>query len=245
MSDKRFVLRTKYTDQNHPNQADASRLADSEQVALLADVASLGPQAPSLRAIFDAGRQLGLNLSQPGPWDAEKMALALTDSNLPCVGGTWRQHVDGAWKRVRRPDASCLADRCHAWREALDGLVMGAGDTLRYSRHSQGSDPFGAEKCVDVLYDVRDAARWRWADVPAKLEQRLQPLLAQLAKTQAVLKLHGYAEGTLFAQIEDQHPQLGGHRYGLLLESIQRFIAREIPEISLREMSPQAVWTGD
>lgn len=205
-------------------------------------------QAEQEREAFDASRSVGLRWrADHTALTASELAFTLQASGLPCIDGRWQAVPDQPGVQVLRRPACQIRNPgyCNRWREALDGLVMGAGDSLRYSRHSHGCDPFGAEECVDVLYDLTDAARWRWAPVPAQLKLRLQPLQHQLGKTRAGLTLHGYAEGQLFAQIDDQHPQLGGHRYGLLLESIQRFMAREMPEIVLREMSPQAVWTGD
>lgn len=198
-------------------------------------------QAQQERLVFDVSRLVGLAWRKnKGPITAFKLAQKLSSAGFPCISGNW-QAVPGAAQVqiLRRPPCQALSPGyCYRWREALDGLVMGAGDTLRYSRHSHFSDG----ECVDLLYDITAAEHWRWAVVPEVFRQKLEPLLAQLAHRHAHLKLLGYAEKVIFCCLEDKHPQLSGHRYHQLWASITRFARREIPEIGLQEMSPQAVW---
>lgn len=218
-----------------------------EAYGLLEVPASLSceQQESQERAIFDQSRELGLKrqASEGRPMTSSELSQALTQSHLPCIGGQWSllEGQSDVWELRRSPCQTLASGYCHLWREALDGLVMGAGDTLRYSRHHH----FTAGECVDLIYDLENSPHGRWAAVPESLQNRLQPLMKQLEETQAGLKLQGYAENTLYCQIEDLHPQLSGHRYAPLLDSIQRFMSRVAPEVRLREMSPQAVWAGD
>jgi hypothetical protein len=185
-----------------------------------------------LRAIFDAGRELGLSLGQT--WDAQALAQWLSTAGLPCLSGDWRLRADGAWE-LRRPP--CAGADCERWREACDGLVMGLGDSLRYARHFKGE----AGECLDLLYEDQDL---RWARLPEALVTALDPLQASLQRHQAGLELQGYAEGTVYYRLHDTHA-LRAHRRGFLLGSVSDFAARQLPGLRLCETSPRAIWEGD
>lgn len=185
-----------------------------------------------LRAIFDAGRELGLSLGQT--WDAQALAHWLSSAGLPCLSGAWQARSDGAWE-LRRP--ACGSADCERWREACDGLAMGAGDSLRYARHFKGE----AGECLDLLYEGQDL---RWAQLPEQILTALAPLLASLQAHQAGLELQGYAEGTVYYRLHDTHA-LRAHRRGFLLGSVADFAACRLPGLRLCETSPRAIWEGD
>jgi len=192
--------------------------------------------------IFDACRKLGLESSaqQAAYASPAELASELSQTDLPCIGGPWSQLAAQVWELRRSPCQTLSAAYCALWREALDGLVMGVGDSLRYARHSH----FSEGQCVDLLYDL-SAGDQRWGEVPAALIQKLQPLQDKLQRSQAQLKLLGYAEQTLFCLLEDRHQAFASQRYGFLLQSIQRFAQAQLFPVRLQEVSPQAVWTGD
>lgn len=192
-----------------------------------------------LRAIFDQARRLGLEMRRQGAWQDVQMADWLSESDLPCLGGQW-QTLDQGGHALHRPSCALRPTACDVWREALDGLVMGAGDSLRYARHFSGE--FG--ECVDLLYD-EEKVNQRWADIPVALQQPLLRLQERLAVHQAELEWLGYAEGTIYYRLQDRHPQLQGHRHGFLVNSVTDFAATELPEIKLFEASPRAIWDGD
>lgn len=219
---------------NNPVQNGGLKMIQTEQQK----------QNQELRQAFDSGRDSGLQLrhDNQGPLSTRDLAHVLSRSALPCVGGTWQEQEPDVWILQRPPCQRESAHMCAVWRESVDGLVMGAGEEARYSRHSHFEDP--DELCVDVLYTI-DKPHWRWASLPQKYHFMMQELQADLATHQAELTILGYAEGQIFYTLKDSHPALAGHRHGFLSESLQHKAKAFHAEVRLIEMSPRAVWNGD
>lgn len=197
-----------------------------------------------LRKAFDSGRTSGLQLkAEKGvPLSCHDIALILEQSNLPCISGKWLESVPGVWILQRSPCQQENRHICDVWRESVDGLVMGAGENARYSRHSSFGDP--GERCVDVLYPA-DKPQWRWGSVPEIYQPLLQRMNQILAQHQAEIVVFGYAEQQLFYQLKDHHPFLHGHRYRFLVNSLEQLATQSDPPLHLVEMTPRTVWMGD
>jgi hypothetical protein len=197
-----------------------------------------------LRKAFDAGRNSGLQLKGENldPLSCTEIALILERSGLPCISGPWQEIEPGVMRLKRVPCQRENTHICDVWRESVDGLVMGAGENARYSRHSSFADPGPA--CIDMLYP-EDQPQWRLAAVPEAYQPLLENLNAELAKYQAEIHVLGYAERQLFYQLKDHHPALAGRRQGFLELSLQKWLSESEPRLKLVEMSPRAVWNGD
>lgn len=197
-----------------------------------------------LRHAFDKGRLSGLQLKNDSqhPLTTSEIARLLRASKLPCIGGNWQEVEREVWLYQRLPCQFKSQHFCQIWRESVDGLVMGAGDHARYSRHSQFLDP--GHGCVDVLYPD-SKAYWRWTDLPEAFQGPIEELQAELARHQAELKILGYAERQVFYQLQDRHPHLAGHRQGFLKQSLQHQLTLKGLELQLVDMSPTAVWSED
>lgn len=197
-----------------------------------------------LRKAFDAGRNSGLQLKAENldPLSCTEIALILERSGLPCISGPWQEIEPGVMQLKRVPCQRENTHICDVWRESVDGLVMGAGENARYSRHSSYADP--GSSCVDLLYP-EDQPQWRLAEVPEAYQPVLERLNADLAKHQAEITILGYAEAQVFYQLKDHHPVLAGRRQGFLELSLQKWLSESEPRLKLVEMSPRAVWNGD
>lgn len=197
-----------------------------------------------LRKAFDAGRMSGLQLKAENgdPLSCTEIALILAQSGLPCISGKWHDLEPGVWVLKRPPCQRENRHICDVWRESVDGLVMGAGENARYSRHSSFADP--GELCVDVLYPEAQP-QWRLTSLPKTYHPLLETLQATLARHQAEIVVLGYAEQCLFYQLKDLHPVLGGRRLGFLEASLGQLVAQAEPCLKLVEMTPRAVWNGD
>lgn len=195
------------------------------------------------REIFDVSRQIGLEQIQDNePWSTKKIALFLSASGIPCVGGEWEYVEKGLWQLARQGCDSACDRVCHYWQEAADGLVMGLGDSARYARHQCRAN--GDPQCVDVLYD-RPLHDQRWGSVPADMLKELNTLEATFSQHQFRVEWLGYATGTLYYKLHDNHSQLASHRYENLITSIAKEIQRHFPELKIQEVSPRAVWQGE
>lgn len=86
-----------------------------------------------LRRVFDYSRKFGISASRYLGMSLEVQDLVeiLQASPIPCFRGNWRSHnsayvLERIGCEVVR-DVGNLA--CDYWREALDGLIMGVGET--------------------------------------------------------------------------------------------------------------------
>lgn len=197
-----------------------------------------------LKQAFDQGRISGMQLKaeHQKPLTPSELAKVLKESGLPCIGGSWQEIEAGIWELRRIPCQRDNIHLCHVWRESVDGLVMGAGESARYSRYRNFEDP-GSE-CVDVLYPESES-QWRWDQFPEAHLNLLETLKTQLSEHLAEFVFLGYAESKIYYRLIDHHPNLSGHRQGFLTHSLQTMLSKENSKLELCEMSPRAVWQGE
>lgn len=211
-----------------------------------------------LRNVFDYSRKLGVSASQylGLSWEISDLADVLSLLKVPCVGGIWRDHNSAKVLERKGCDvgAGLGAFGCDYWREALDGLVMGVGDTERLARHrSQGH---GDDSCVDVLFiekagppprvvsSGRQASSRRFGPLPEGLEESLREVCERFQAMKIHLVLEGVSENILYYRLDAQEGVLCGAGGKLLHESFIRALARVNPCLIARDASPLAVYGG-
>ncbi|MFN8576392.1 MAG: hypothetical protein U0354_06005 [Candidatus Sericytochromatia bacterium] len=200
-----------------------------------------------LRDIFDISRKFGLKFLSENKLDyldIKQFQEILEVLDIPCLSGVWSSDSDKAFSIKRdKCEYKEKALTCLFWREAIDGLTMGLGDSLRYSRHK--SRYFSKDKeCVDVIYDS-NKINLRWDKVPEDISIKFQPLIEKLNTKQVELNFIGYAEKTIYYKIKDSNENLSGFRRKFLIETIEKFCSEKVPEINLFEISPRAVIEGE
>lgn len=199
-----------------------------------------------LRAVFDHSRALGRSAARRFGLSFEPADLAelLGAGAAPCFRGAWAPSG-----RALRLERGGCADplggfRCDYWREAADGLVMGAGDDARLARHQ--SFGHGDPACVDVLFDDGPwlapvpPSRPRFAPVPAGVREQLAPVVRLFEQLGATLTLEGLNEGVLHYRLESKDP-LCGATGRTARERLAAEVARRIPGLALQDTSPLAV----
>ena len=155
--------------------------------------------APGLhRKLFENGVRLGEGFRR-----VEKRAVSmaelpavLTALEAPCLRGAWETAGPTAWRLERPPcRAGCEAPTCDAWREAVDGLVLGLTGGARHTRTSSAGH--GQATCVDVVYeDAQSPLRY------GELDVALVPTLESVQKfvrnfRGADVRFLGVSEGVL------------------------------------------------
>lgn len=232
---------------------DPRELAERWRRARGAALGTAGDEYLALAAVADgeldrALREVGLNSFRLGrsaaahhPAADEPAALAalLGASGLPCLAA--EPVVEGDLLHFRR--AGCgLADRlgarvCDYHREAIDGLVCGLSNRLRFARlASRGR---GESACEDLLYDAsRPAARF--APVPAEVGEHLAAPLRRLAEQGFSIRLLGIAERRLFVAADAGRGTACGPAR-LYLDLLASHLARRFPDLDLVDATPRAV----
>jgi hypothetical protein len=121
---------------------------EDEGLRLAAEV----DEAELHRRLFETAVRVGA-LGQQAlgrPLHASELPALLAQLGAPCLeSGAWTM-LPGqpGWRFTRKPccgGESCQV-RCDAWREAIDGLVLGLTGRLRYSAGEDHGDP-----CVSVV----------------------------------------------------------------------------------------------
>lgn len=219
--------------------------ASEEERALLQKIPP-GQREAVLRSVFDFSRRLGVSLSRHLSLSvgARDFADLLPMIASPCYAGRWRIHNEA--QVATRSGCGFIEGLgsfgCDYWREALDGLVMGASDDVRLARHR--SVGHGDADCVDVLFYDQGSGpkpgRHR-GEVPAEYVQGLEVLARQFQEKGIVLKWEGYSEGILFFRMEAGAKPLCGAGGKLMHDALKGEVTKFFPGVELRDGSPLAV----
>lgn len=201
-----------------------------------------------LRHIFDISRKFGLKILSEHNLEylnIKEFKELLYSLSIPCLSGSWEFDKTQTSFSIKRNtcEYSNKPLTCLYWREAIDGLVMGLGDTIRYSRHKSMYYSQDSE-CKDIIYD-RNFTDLRWDTIPEDILTKFHPLIDKLSKKQVEINFIGYSEKTLYYKIKDSNDNLSGFRRKFIIETIEKFCSEKIPEISLIELSPRAVIEGE
>lgn len=199
-----------------------------------------------LKSVFDLSRKLGVSLSRHLSLSLETQDFAdlLPLIASPCYAGHW--HIHNEAQVATRSGCGFIEGLgsfgCDYWREALDGLVMGASDDVRLARHR--SVGHGDADCVDVLFFDKGSGpklgKHR-GEVPAEYSQGLEVLVRQFQEKGIALKWEGYSEGVLFYRMEAGAKPLCGAGGRLMHGALQGEVKKYFPGVELRDGSPLAV----
>lgn len=156
----------------------------------------------------------------------------------PCLGrGRWEAAGEGAWRLVRPPcTEQCERATCDAWREAIDGLVLGLTGGARHTRTS--SVGHGQTQCIDLIYsDAENPLRY------GEIEENLVPILESVQKfvrrfRGADVRFLGVSEGVLLYQF-DTSGCSGGRTPAQAL--VEQLLEKKLPHLKVRELSPRPV----
>ncbi len=238
-------------------------IGDKSLAARELDLLSKVPKAlqdQALRKVFDYSRQLGVSVSRFLGLSLETSDLSeiLASTQIPCFQRQWRSHNE-ALVLERKGCVSLSALKsfgCDYWREALDGLIMGAGDTERLARHR--SLGHGDQECVDVLFaenysvprvvsrerSSKSTSLKKYGPVPSELTQELEEISKRFEKMRVCLHIDGFSEGALYYRLETDEGVLCGAGGKLLHDSFCKELAKKFPEILAKDSSPLAVYGG-
>lgn len=219
--------------------------ADTPDDALLAD-ALTADAAGAQRAVFDNSLRLGRGYAavEGSMATFADLATTLPELGVPCAARTARAPDDGSaamyLERDACPAAAHGASGCDFFREALAGLVLGMSDGILHTRHE--SVGHGGARCVDAVY-LDPEWRERHGTIPDELRPGLEAALATLKMfdSRARVELLGVAEGTLHYVVKSA----GGAGTLHVGGTLERLIRRRAPALSLREVSPRAVFTDE
>lgn len=198
------------------------------------------------RNIFDNSRLLGLGLAKKFgvTFDLLDLRKVLTNSAIPCVNGTWESR-ESAEVLTRNgcnycPNIGSFA--CDYWREAIDGLVMGLGESERFVRH--GSVRHNDSKCIDVFFlesHKRIKGSVAWGKIPSHIAPILNSICLEFEnENKVVIETKGMKEGILYYELKtptDIECGMGSN----LIKSFQDKIQNSFPGLQLMEITPKAV----
>ena len=199
-----------------------------------------------LRLVFDHSRLLGASLSRSLrlTFELQDFRNTLEQSNISCVLGKWDSR-DSAKTLTRRGCDFCPragVDACNYWRESIDGLVMGLGESERYVRHASIRN--GDSACIDVFYldsDRHSKASLAWGPLPEHMSSALEEICTDFENTMKTpVLLMGINEGVLYFKFKRATDKLcgGGQILGTAFE---RKVQNKYPGLRTQEITPRAV----
>lgn len=188
------------------------------------------------RARFDVSRLLGASLARylRRPLGLAAWREILPRLSSPCLRGA--VVVDEGGGVVLRRGGCAEAGRCDAWREAIAGLVLGAGDGVLVARHR--SRGHGDAECVDVLYTDAEHGP-RFGAVPPAMRDPVAEAARSLARFGVRVRFVGLSEGTLYYVHADARGCAGDTPSVEL--AVEREIRRRLPGLAVRDVSPRPV----
>lgn len=190
--------------------------------------------------VFDNSLRLGQSLVRfyRTPITLDTLARELPSLGTPCLqGASTRPSPDEPAFYVERrgcDGASRLV--CGYYREAIEGLVLGATGGLRHARHESRSA--SAERCLDVIY-LDPESPLRFGPIPPEIEPALTSAKRQARAftSSCELSFLGLSEGVLYYEIK---------RHGCgdelsLAGLVERAVARKLAGVVCKEVSPRPV----
>lgn len=223
----------------------AARLAALRQGGETAPESALLPQrAPTqdpevLKGVYYNARKFGHSALRYFAllWDTDDVRDVLSQADVPCLQGQW--HTDGSTVVVERQGCGlpqqCGAWGCDYWQEAIDGLLMGLGDTVRHTRHRSAGH--GDAGCRDV-FTPGEAQQVAYGPVPAEMAQTLATLAQQYVPTHIEVRFVGYAAGVVYYQVITPDTGCGPRLWPTIF---QRAVTQAYPSLRLQDLAPSAV----
>lgn len=202
--------------------------------------------AAAHRAVFENSLRLGRGYAAVEGSHAtfSDLAGALPELAVPCAERTPRAPEDDSaamyLERDACPASALGADGCDFYREAIAGLVLGMTGGILHTRHDSAGH--GGARCVDAVY-LDPEWSGRHGPVPDELRPHLEAAARTLSMfdSRARVEFLGVSEGVLHYAVKGAGGT-GGLRLGATLE---RLLARRAPGLSLREVSPRAVFVDE
>jgi hypothetical protein len=215
----------------------AEDAAEEERLACAAEV----DEAELHRRLFENSARLGGGFRRQlrRAVGVEELPALLSALGAPCLAnGTWSMLPgEPGWRFLRRPCCAGEASsaRCDAWREAIDGLVLGLTGSLRHTRTASAGH--GQEHCVDVIYEDAESPS-RYGELPAEVLPALEAVQAFVRRFDgADVRFLGISEGVLLYQLETRGCA-GSHAAQPMVEQL---LKRKLPGLEVRELSPRQV----
>lgn len=166
--------------------------------------------------------------------------LATLDS--PCLTGVrWEAVPDEPTLKGTRPPcrAGCDAATCDAWREAIDGLVLGLTGDGRHTRTASAGH--GQATCVDVISCDAESAH-RCGELPDEVVPVLESVQRFVRRFEgADVRFLGVSEGVLLYQLDVRGC---GDTRSAARAHVEATLAKKLPHLGLRELSPRPVLDG-
>ena len=193
--------------------------------------------ARTLRGLYDNCLRLGEGYAafHRGSVAQGELPALLGALGVPCLTGAWRSPSGAPAHFLERPGCADVGT-CDAWREAIDGLVVGLSGA-HHARHR--SCGHGDRSCIDVVFtDARSPLRF------GPIPEPLGPVLEQVRQTvrrfnsTAEVTFLGLSEGELFYELHAGPLATSNVDVGELL---RREVRRRAPEVTLREAGARAV----
>lgn len=203
----------------------------------------------ALKQVFDNSRRLAISASQHYGirlelTDFQKLLIA---SSLPCALGQWTERPQSHF--VTR--SGCIHGQskntriCDWYREAIDGVIVGLGETERFVRHR--SEAYGDEGCLDIVFDDSQNLPQddlRYGPIPPPLLQHLNSVISEWKQRGFTLNWKGYSAGTLFYTLAGQDPTeaLCQSRGRTLHQDLQKSVREVLPTLRIQDSTPLAVY---
>lgn len=205
-----------------------------------------------LKQIFDVSRKFAISASRYFglTWELSDFSEVLPKLGIPCFSVPFEPYKRAyISKRKGCEDFAQLQSfGCDYWRESLDGLVMGLGETERLARHA--SVGYGGDECVDVLFTeevvlpriISDKPQYKFGPITDLIEKELIPVQAYFKKMNIQLNWEGISEGVLYFKMDSTSGPVCGAGGRFMHQDLEKKINKILPQLKVKDASPLAVY---
>ncbi len=157
------------------------------------------------------------------------------------VGGSWEETEEAL---VHARCAACRLNPgadpfiCDAMREAIDGLVCGLGDHVRFARLASGGR--GAARCEDALYSAHTPGA-AWRSPAAELEAALTCIAEGLRRRGVHVRFLGVAENRVAYALDGPGEWGCGSASSLSRALLENHFRHHLPNFDLTALAAKAV----
>jgi len=202
----------------------------------------------ALKRVFDNSRRLALSASRRYSirFELDDFIGLFQAAQIPCATGSWakRSHARVSERQGCSFGANREVRMCDWYREAMDGIIMGLGETERIVRH--GSQAYGDDGCLDIVFDdaPEAVADLSYAPVPTPMAGHLQQVVHAFKQRGLSLNWDGYRAGTLFYTLTPEQSDLplctgkGRAAHGDVIAAVRAVF----PVVRVQDSSPLAVY---
>lgn len=174
-------------------------------------------------------------------WELDDFKDVLEKESIPCLKGEWTRSAEHVvLKRSGcRQGTETGSFACSYWREALDGIVMGCGQSVHYARLK--NTLFDSAPCEDIFFLEKMESQHLYPPVPDSILTTLNPVMASISRMHVTVQFRGLRDGNLYYELLAKPSLSCSSVLSIARNLLQQALNKHLPHIKLVDVAPRSV----